>query len=77
MDVPVLAIVAAVMVVIAVAVAAILQSRGGVDQPGDRGPYSSGSQTRGDFAAAGTTPDRERAADEIGEEGGDADGGAD
>ena len=56
MDPFVLLVIAAIVAVFGIGIG-VAARRGGGDDPGDRGPYSAASQTRGDFAALGTTPD--------------------
>ena len=61
MDWTQIAIVIAILIVVVVFLWAASRRRGGVDRTDDRGPYASGSQMRGDFAALGTTPPDRRA----------------
>ena len=68
-----LLILAAIIAVAGVGIG-VAARRGGGDRPDDRGPYSSGAETTGSFAAMGTIVDRSGDGDADSGDGGDGGG---
>ena len=82
MEIPGIAVIAVIVVIAAIGIGAFMVMRDSSDRE-DRGPYSSGMETTGSFAALGATPDdgsdggesHGGGSDGAGDGGGDGEGG--